>query len=107
MRFGLKENTIEQINSVFEEFPQVEEVRIYGSRAIGNFRNGSDIDLTIKGTGLSHELLNSIRTRLDDLSLLYIFDVSEFKKIDNQDLVKHINRVGKIFYKNRMKKVEE
>ena len=49
MQFGLKQTTIDKINSVFEKYPDVEQVIIYGSRAKGNYRNGSDIDITLKG----------------------------------------------------------
>lgn len=100
MKFGLKENILEQINSVFEKFSQVEEVVIYGSRAKGNCREGSDIDLTFKGKNLNHKLLNSISLELDELFLPYIFDVSIFNKISNIDLIEHINRVGKVFYES-------
>jgi len=107
MKFGLKENIIEQINSVFEEFPQVEGVLIYGSRAKENYKPGSDIDLTLKGADLNLNLLNSISLRLDELFLPYIFDISIFKKIDNAELTEHINRIGKVFFERRKEKVED
>lgn len=98
MKFGLKENIIEQINSVFEKFPEVQEVFIYGSRAKGNFKDSSDIDLTIKGKNLNHYLLNSLSLELDNLLLPYMFDISDFDKINNADLIDHINRIGKKIY---------
>lgn len=49
MKFGLKDETIEHVHDVFSRFPQIEEVIIYGSRAKGTYRNGSDIDLTNGG----------------------------------------------------------
>ncbi|MEO8209426.1 MAG: nucleotidyltransferase domain-containing protein [bacterium] len=101
MEFGLKENIIEQINSVFEKFPQIEEVVIYGSRAKGNYREGSDIDFTLKGKNLSHKLLNSISLKLDELFLPYVIDISNFNKISNGNLIEHINRVGKVFYEEK------
>lgn len=96
--FGLEKNVIEQLKNVFEKFPQIEEVRIYGSRAKGNYKPGSDIDLTIKSENLEHNILNSISLKLDELYLPYIFDISNFKKITNEDLIEHINRNGKVFY---------
>ncbi|MCW0484384.1 nucleotidyltransferase domain-containing protein [Gaoshiqia sediminis] len=50
MKFGLSETTISLLCSVFENYPEIEEVIIYGSRAKGNYREGSDIDITLKGT---------------------------------------------------------
>jgi uncharacterized protein len=99
MRFGLKEGTIEKINSVFAQFPEVEKVILYGSRAKGNYRNGSDIDLTLIGEGLNLDVLNKIDMKIDDLLLPYSFDNSIYRQINNPDLVEHIERVGKVFYK--------
>lgn len=98
MRFGLKISTIERINRVFQSHPAIDKVVLYGSRAKGTYRNGSDIDLTIFGDNLTYEQLNQIETQLDDLSLPYQIDLSLFHYIDNPDLIEHINRVGKLFY---------
>ena len=49
MKYGLKESYIQQIQFVFAEYPAIEKVILYGSRAKGNYRNGSDIDLTLVG----------------------------------------------------------
>ena len=99
MKFGLKEKVLEQIQHVFSEFPQWEEAILYGSRAKGTHKDGSDIDLTLKGGSLNLEVLNQIRSKLDDLPLPYTFDLSIFSQIDNAELVDHIHRVGKCFYK--------
>lgn len=53
MKFGLKQETVERINSVFQHYEQIDEVILYGSRAKGNYHQGSDIDLTIKGKNLN------------------------------------------------------
>jgi predicted nucleotidyltransferase len=98
MIYGLEESTISKINSIFKLYPQIHDVIIYGSRAKGNFRNGSDIDLTIKGKKLNLAILNEISIKIDDLNLPYLFDISIYDTIDNQDLIEHINRVGKVFY---------
>lgn len=98
LRFGLKETTIEGINHVFSLYPSIEKAVLYGSRAMGNYRNGSDIDLTLMGNALSYDELNRIATQLDDLLLPYTIDLSLYKWLDNPDLVDHITRVGKVFY---------
>lgn len=99
MEYGLKADTIKSIRSVFSTFPEVEEVILYGSRAKGNFKSGSDIDLTIKGNHLNLDISNKISLKLDDLLLPYIIDLSIFNHIENMDLIDHINRVGVSFYK--------
>lgn len=98
MTYGLKEDTINKINSVFFLFPEIEKVVIYGSRAKGNFRNGSDIDLTVFGKDLDYTLLNKTKSLLDDLNTPYLIDISIFDKIKSDELLNHIYRVGKEFY---------
>lgn len=98
MQYGLKEKTITQINHVFSQYPQITRVMLYGSRAKGNFKNGSDIDLTFHGESLILSILHKIENDLDDLLLPYTFDLSIFKHIDNPELIDHIERVGLMFY---------
>ncbi len=98
MKYGLKEQIITQINSVFARYPEVEQVILYGSRAKGTYKNGSDIDLTLKGGNLDLAMINKISSDIDDLLLPYSVDISIFSQISNADLVDHINRVGVVFY---------
>ena len=98
MRFGLTVETIHKINTVFSKHPSVEKVIIYGSRAKGNYKNGSDIDLTLLGQNISERDLMYIRSELDDMLTPYSFDLSLYQKIDHPDLLDHIKRVGCVFY---------
>jgi predicted nucleotidyltransferase len=99
MKYGLKPTVIEQINKVFAGHPEIKQVILYGSRAMGNYRNGSDIDMSLKGEGLTLPLLLKIESELEDLLLPYKIDLSIFHQLDNPDLVEHINRVGMEFYR--------
>lgn len=96
--FGLKESTINKIIQVFKLHTGLDKAILYGSRAKGTYRNGSDIDLTLMSDTLTYKDLNQIETQLEELLLPYTFDLSLFQHIDNPDLIDHINRVGKIFY---------
>ncbi len=97
---GLKESTIQKICAVFARYPQVEQVILYGSRAKGNFKNSSDIDLTLLGgDDLTLKVLYRIMDDLDELLLPYTVDLSIFKQISDPDLIDHIRRVGVIFYR--------
>ncbi|PCJ21213.1 MAG: hypothetical protein COB02_01105 [Candidatus Cloacimonadota bacterium] len=98
MKYGLKSIHISKINKVFSEYSQIQKVVLYGSRAKGNFKNGSDIDLTMYGENLELGLLFKIENKLDDLLLAYTIDLSIFNNIDNKSLIEHINRVGICFY---------
>ena len=70
-------------------------VILYGSRAKETFRNGSDIDITLEGEGLSFDDLLRIESRLDALDLPYHFDVSLHRELTHPDLLQHIQRVGR------------
>ncbi len=96
--FGLKDTHIKLIQSVFSSYSSVDKAVIYGSRAKGNYSSGSDIDLTLMGDELNLSTLLKIENELDDLLLPYKIDLSVFHKIENPDLIEHINRVGIIFY---------
>ena len=99
MQFGLSKKTLDSLNSIFRKYHQVEKVIIYGSRAKGNFTEGSDIDLTIIGQKVDHSIIQLINNEIENLLLPYIFDISIFNNIKNKDLIEHIKRVGLTFYK--------
>jgi len=103
MLYGLKNQTIEKINQIFARYQEVENVILYGSRAKGNHKKGSDIDLTLIGENLNLQLLNKISLDLDDLLLPHKIDLSIYDQISNSDLIDHILRVKKIFYKKQSK----
>ena len=95
--YGLKKETVEKIKRVFAGYPEVEMAILYGSRAKGNYRPGSDIDLVLIGEKLNLRRLNRISLDLDDLLLPYIFDLSIYHHITNPALVDHLERVGTDF----------
>lgn len=98
MKFGLKEEVIQVINSIFANHPEVEKVLLYGSRAKGNYKPASDIDLTFLGLYIDISIINTISWELDDLLLPYTFDLSIYHHLNDPDLLDHINRVGALFY---------
>ena len=99
MKYGLKESTIQRINAVFTRHPQIQKVVLYGSRAKGSFKNGSDIDLTLQGgESLTPEVLSKILHELDELLLPYTIDLSLYAQIQDPEVLDHIKRVGIIFY---------
>lgn len=101
MRYGLKDNIVESIVQVFSSHEEVNKVVLYGSRAKGNYKEGSDIDLTLIGNNLNLKDLNRISLELDDLLLPYTFDISLFHQISNSELIDHINRVGVVVFEKK------
>ncbi len=101
MNHGLSAATVAKIHGVLSQHPEVEQAILYGSRAKGNYKNGSDIDLTLVGTGLGYDDLLKIMGELDDLLLPYTIDLSILHKIDHEGLREHIQRVGQEFYRRQ------
>ena len=99
MIFGLSENTVQSFHSVFNRYPEIEQVIIYGSRAKGNYRDGSDIDITLVGDAVTEEILSNIATQMDELNTPYLLDISVFHHLKSESLRDHIQRVGKVLYK--------
>lgn len=96
--FGLPPATLEAMRRILAEEPAVKKAVIYGSRAKGTYRPGSDIDLTLYGDGLDLDILGRIATRLHESPIPYQVDLSIFELIDHAGLREHIQRVGQPFY---------
>lgn len=97
--YGLDQNIIKEIQRVFSQNNFVEEAILYGSRAKGNYRNGSDIDLVVAGKNLSTDSIYLLEEQLEALGFLYKFDVQHIATINNTALLKHIREEGILFYK--------
>lgn len=95
---GLSNEDLEKIRLVFTSFSKIDQVLLYGSRAKGNAKTYSDIDITLIGNDLDLDTKYKIDLALDDLYLPYTFDISIFSQINNDELLEHIERVGKLLY---------
>lgn len=96
--FGLAPTTLTVVRSILASDPAVEQAVIYGSRAKGNYKPGSDIDLTLFGPQLTANHLSHLARALDESSIPYMVDLSIHADIDNPKLLTHIERVGQVFY---------
>jgi predicted nucleotidyltransferase len=102
MKFGLRDEVIASVIKILRQHDEVEDAIIYGSRAIGNFKPNSDIDITLKGQEISLSTIAIISSKLDDLLLPITFDISAYKTINNPQLIDHINRVGISLYSTNL-----
>lgn len=89
---------MEEIINTLASFENVERGIVYGSRAKGNYKPFSDIDLTLCGRELTQSDLLRIADRFEESFLPYMFDISDFSKLNNPDLIDHINRRGIIIF---------
>lgn len=96
--YGLTDNQMNLLNSIFGQYPNIEQVILYGSRAKGNFRPGSDIDLTMKGEYINIDLIHAIKVQISHSSLPYQVDLSSYSDLLKSDLTEHIDRVGIVLY---------
>ena len=99
MIYGLPDRTLETLHSIFRKYPGIKQAVLYGSRAKGKYRRGSDIDLSLKAddTFTRTDLLH-VAGDFDDSDMPYFVDVSIYDKLSNPDLKAHIDRVGKVLY---------
>jgi len=92
---GLFDSDIESIVSVLKKYPTVESAFIFGSRAKGNFKNGSDIDIALKGAQIDFDTLKKISYWLnEETTMPYKFDILIYQNIKEPALKEHIDRVG-------------
>jgi predicted nucleotidyltransferase len=95
---GLSEQTVERIQEVLAHFPEVRKAVLFGSRAKGTAKQGSDIDLALYGEGLDWRLLGRIENELDDLLLPYTFSLLHHDTRTDSEVAAHIVRAGVPFY---------
>lgn len=98
MSYGLRQSDVECILEAVSGFDEIESVVIFGSRAKGNSKTASDVDIAIKGKGVTSKTVTGLRTAIDEMPLPYFFDIVHYETINNQELIDHIDRVGEIMY---------
>ncbi|WZL73666.1 nucleotidyltransferase domain-containing protein [Clostridiaceae bacterium 35-E11] len=98
--YGLLDRDLKFIIEAVDKYSEIEEVVLFGSRAMGNYKKGSDVDLAIVGENIDRKILRRICDDLnEEYPLPYFFDVVNYNEISNDKLKKHIDSVGKSIYK--------
>jgi len=99
MDFGLRQADLEEIDHILKQFPAIEEAFLFGSRAKGTFKSGSDVDIAIKGESVDHDVVAKLLFQLNEESALpYFFDVIHYEEISEKALLEHVDRVGRPIY---------
>ena len=97
--YGIPEKSYRLILNSFKDFEQIEKVAIYGSRAMGNYIKGSDIDLVLYGKNLNQNSLLKLKTKLEqELPIPFYFDITHYESLPDNDLKKHIDNYSKKIY---------
>jgi predicted nucleotidyltransferase len=98
MDIGIKNYELNNIIDVLKSFDEIESAIVFGSRAKGNYKKGSDIDLAIRGKKFNFSLLMTVIAKLDELYLPYKIDCIIYSQVQNTELLDHIDRVGITIY---------
>lgn len=99
-QFGFRTGDLEIIINVIRQVNSINKAIIFGSRAKGTYKNGSDVDIALKGD-INFKTVSHLRFILnEETNLPYKFDVLNYDQINNDELRKHIDRVGIVFYKH-------
>lgn len=98
MPFGLKDTDCKLIKTIFQLFPKIAEVIVFGSRAMGTEKPGSDVDLALKGNDITLDDILKLKHKLEELPIIYDFDIISYATINTTALIEHIDRHGIQFY---------
>jgi len=99
MNFGLRESDLAYIIHVLKDFREIEKAVIFGSRAKGNFKPGSDVDIAVYGENITFDTLSSLHERLEEEGPLpYFFDIVDYTHLNHKELKEHIDIVGKVIF---------
>ena len=96
--YGMTDDELELLCSLFARQREIERVILYGSRARGTHKPFSDVDITLLGVGLTRSHLSRLMGDIDESSLPYFFDISLFAKLTNPDLIEQIEQTGVVLY---------
>jgi predicted nucleotidyltransferase len=90
---GLAPTELSTLHRVFMQFPEIEEVILFGSRAAGTHRPGSDVDLAIKGKNITIDTLAKLKYTLEEeTNLPYFFDVVDYGRAESAALKNEIDQ---------------
>lgn len=99
MNFGIPTKSMTLIKKAMAEIREIERAVIFGSRSMGNYKNGSDVDMVIYGNDITMNLVNKLSMELNEiLPLPYYFDIFHYESLENVQLKEHIDKFGKMFY---------
>jgi predicted nucleotidyltransferase len=99
--FGLTESHLQTIKEVLRPFAKnIDEVKVFGSRATGTAKANSDIDISILGDADTNTI-DRIWTLLNESSIPFKVDVISYNNLNYAPLKKHIDDFGQTLISNK------
>jgi predicted nucleotidyltransferase len=98
-QYGIPESDLGALISELIKNDKISEIILFGSRAKGTFKNGSDIDIALKGRNLKLKDILDASLAIEKLLLPYKLDLVIFSRIKEPALIDHINRVGVVLFR--------
>ena len=92
--FGLSDRDMKTLQDIFKKYPDVKNVFVFGSRAKGTYKQGSDIDLAIMNEGVKDMFIRKMKSDFEDSNLPYAVDLVNYPTLKHPELKNHIDRVG-------------
>ena len=100
--YGLLDRDMRYIMEAVKKYSEIDEVVLFGSRAMGNYKTGSDVDIALLGEKVDRKIVRRLSDSLnEEYPLPYFFDVVCYKDIENEELKKHIDNIGKSIYRRQ------
>ncbi len=101
---GLKKTDLSYIIATIKQFEEITKAAIFGSRAKGNYKQGSDVDVALWGAEkISFTTLARLHDYLEEESPMpYFFDIIDYQALNNEDLKEHIDRVGVVIFERNL-----
>lgn len=99
LTFGLRDTDLDYMAELFTQHPDIEQVWLYGSRAKGTNRPGSDVDLALIGPDVKRETVRHIHFVLEEESPMpFFFDVLHWNTLTNSTMKAEIQRTAQLLY---------
>jgi type I restriction enzyme S subunit len=100
MKYGLSDTQLDEIVALIGSYPEIEEAILFGSRAIGSYKEASDVDIALKGETVTAALAAKLKFDFEeDTYLPFFFDFVAYPTITSESLREHIEQKGVPIYR--------
>jgi predicted nucleotidyltransferase len=99
MIFGLAESDLIYIINIIKNYTEIQKAVIFGSRARGDNKPGSDIDIAIYGDKIDFQTVSSLHGSLEEEGPVpYFFDIVDYTHLLNKEMKEQIDRQGTVIF---------